>query len=147
MKKFIITALAARVTVPRREPMAVTASDTAIMKRERRKRSRFTLKNLPSFTGWLSPRCGNVLAERFQITLPAMAARRSPAQLAATVPAATPSKPIPATKTSRRLSAMLSRLVVRLTIIGATVVCMPINQPVRAIVPNWAGAAQTQSRK
>ena len=82
-------------------------------------------------------------------------ATSSPEYWATTVPAATPTKPIPPIcqppRVNPRARTTLIRIFIPLTVksvsIGLTLSCIPMNQPLRAIRLRVAGAAQIRTKK
>ncbi len=69
-----------------------------------------------------------------------MSARRSPSQLAESVPIATPMNPVWNMSTIVRLIAIFITLVAIATVIGINVVCIPKSHPCTALVARSAGA-------
>ena len=70
-----------------------------------------------------------------------------PVYCAMTVPRATPANPSGVCRPSQMLAERLTMLTVMSTIIGKTVFCMPMNQPLKTISDRVAGASHILMKK
>ena len=160
IRSFIMIELTARSRSPKPAEMVVKPIYIAMKQRERTKRSVFMTKkrrvSAPANTVLKSDSLKSENTRRAYLASRSARAVKRPEYWAATVPAAIPAKPIGLSSQLSpagmpNASVMLINIFIPFTtnsvIIGLTLSCMPMNQPLKAIRERVAGAAQIRMKK